>query len=377
MKSRAIIAVLGAILLLATAAIAGERPHLVRDGLIIHGGGAAASKAAGDTIDVMGPEGSGAAYIGDFESGWNGWTSIDNTQPTVSNWQVSDYNQSVAGNLAAWCGDITIASCNDSLDVVGGYGNSWHDLLGYRTAVADPLASATVLVTATLQNDTEPGYDYTRLSFRFDGNLGFTDVQSWDGKSTIAVHNGMTYLPEELVDGTDVYVLFRVQSDGGWSDADCSWPTAGACQLDDITVTVSQTGQADIVSFSDFQDGMLGDWAVDFPYGVGDFAQLWTGLRDLDSCATNLSQQVAFIDDGVVVPGTGGSDCINWCYGPGGYIVTTTGGLVGNYSTFTWDGTDSTGAVVSLGHYLVVANIVSAGGTTQTFREKVVVGTGF
>jgi len=39
---------------------------------------------------------------------------------------------------------------------------------------------------------------------------------------------------------------------------------------------------------------------------------------------------VAFIDDGVVVPGTGGSQCINWCYGPGGYIVTTTGGLAGD-----------------------------------------------
>lgn len=51
--------------------------------------------------------------------------------------------------------------------------------------------------------------------------------------------------------------------------------------------------------------------------------------------------------------------------------------LVGNSSTFTWDGTDNTGAVVSLGHYIVVANIFSTGGTTQTFRAKVVVGTGF
>ena len=57
--------------------------------------------------------------------------------------------------------------------------------------------------------------------------------------------------------------------------------------------------------------------------------QIWTGLEDADPCATNYTPQVAFIDDGVVVPGTGGSECINWCYGPDGYIVTTTGGLAG------------------------------------------------
>ena len=51
--------------------------------------------------------------------------------------------------------------------------------------------------------------------------------------------------------------------------------------------------------------------------------------------------------------------------------------LVGNLSTFTWDGTDNTGAVVSLGHYIVVANIITNDGTTQTFRDKIVVGTGF
>jgi hypothetical protein len=51
--------------------------------------------------------------------------------------------------------------------------------------------------------------------------------------------------------------------------------------------------------------------------------------------------------------------------------------LVGNSSIFTWDGTDNSGAIVSLGHYIVVANIISTSGTTQTIREKVVVGTGF
>ena len=63
--------------------------------------------------------------------------------------------------------------------------------------------------------------------------------------------------------------------------------------------------------------------------GTGDFAHLWTGLMDLDTCRDNFSTQEAFIDDGQVVPGTGGSPCITWCYGPGGWIVNTTGGLAG------------------------------------------------
>ncbi len=351
---------LGLCLLIATTASANERPQYVRDGAILHGGAQTLNKASGDTIDLMGPTGSGAPYIGDFEGGWNGWTTLDNTQPTITHWQVSDYNQSVAGNLAAWCGDISIESCNDSLDVAGGYGNSWHDLLVYRVTVANPAASASVTVSATMQNDTEPGYDYTRLSAKIDGNLGYTDIQSWDGTFDPVVANGITYLPTELVGGTDVLILFRFQSDPGWSDGDCMWPTAGACQIDDITVTTSQVGETDIVSYTDFQDGTFGDWAVDFPDGVGDFAALWSGLADLDVCRTNYSQQVAFIDDGIVVPGTGGSDCINWCYGPSGYIVNTNGGLAGPAShienelyspVMNWPNDAFDGIIVAFGVY--------------------------
>jgi hypothetical protein len=329
MNIRMKFAVAGLCLLLAAGVSATDLPNIVDGGQMIHGRAESFNKASGDTILLMGPTGSGAPYIGDFEGGWNGWIVVDVTQPTESHWQVSNYNQAIGTNLAAWCGDISYAACNDSLDTVGGYGNSWQDLLSYRATVSDPALSTQVNVTATLQNDSEPGYDYTYLSTKIEGSLGFTDVQSWDGKGTFAVANGLTVLPSELVEGTDIYIHFRFESDGGWSDADCSFYGAGACQVDDITVTVSQVGQADIVSSTDFQDGTLGDWFADFPAGVGAFANLWRGLNDLDDCHTNFTQQVAFIDDGVVVPGTGGSDCINWCYGPGGYIVNTIGGLAG------------------------------------------------
>ncbi len=316
-------------LAIATSTSAGDRLQYSMGGETIHGGHTPFAKAAGDTIDLMGPTGSGAPYIGDFESGWSGWTSVDITQSSVTHWQVSDYNQVVAGNLAAWCGDIAFESCNDSLDPVGGYGNSWHDLLAYRTTVADPSLSATVTVAATVQLDSEPGYDYLHFGTKFPGDMVHTNTRSWDGNAVFAVNEEIVFLPSNLTDGTDVIVNFRFTSDGGWSDADCMYPSVGACQIDDITVTITQTGHPDIISFTDFQDNTFGDWTVSYPQGVGDFAAIWSGLNDVDPCRTNFSNQVAFIDDGGVVPGTGGSDCINWCYGPQGYIVTTTGGLAG------------------------------------------------
>ena len=329
MKKMTLCAILVLFLASGLSAQAGELPRFMKGDGTIFGASTDLAKAAGDTIQLMGRTGSGAAYLGDFEAGWNGWTSTDLTVSTVSHWQVSDYNQAVAGNLAAWCGDISIASCNDSLDVAGGYGNNWNDLLEFRAAVANPAVAANVALTAVLQYDSEPGYDYTYLSTQTAGQIGYSDLQSWTGAGTDAVAQSFSYLPGEFVDGSDVVLLFRFTSDSGWSDGDCSWPTAGACQIDNISVTISQAGQADLVSLTDFQDGTLGDWAIAYPPGVGDFSKIWSGLEDVDPCNTNYTNQVAFIDNGIVVPGTGGSDCINWCYGPSGYIVTTVGGLAG------------------------------------------------
>ena len=82
--------------------------------------------------------------------------------------------------------------------------------------------------------------------------------------------------------------------------------------------------------FDDFEDGTLGaNWEIAFPDGVGDYAQLWENLNDVDPCHTNYTAQAAFIDDGVIVPGTGGTNCVSWCYGPSGYVVNNVGGLAG------------------------------------------------
>ena len=85
----------------------------------------------------------------------------------------------------------------------------------------------------------------------------------------------------------------------------------------------------DEVDFEDFEDGVSDFWEEELSPGVGDYAALYQDLQDLDPCRSNRSVQVAFVDNGVVVPGTGGSPCTTWCYGPGGYIVNNTGGLMG------------------------------------------------
>jgi len=347
MKKFTMFACLALALVFAVSSFAGELPRMTDGNSMIHGGNVNFNKAGGDTINLMASsndptnEVGEPTYDGDFEdmggaAAWNGFDHYDITQPTETHWNVSTYNQPVVTNNAAWCGDITIASCGGT-DPVGGYGASWHDLIEFRQTVPNLGSSSTVTITAQLIHDSEPGYDYTFLSYRYQGQP-FADLQSWDGRSgggalgdpgfPIAISGSVTYLPQEYMDGTDIAMYFRFKSDGGWDDGDCSFPSAGGCQVDDINVHIVNAA-FDANFFEDFEGGGFGIWNTAFPDGVGDYAQIWAGLEDGDPCTTNYTPQVGFIDDGIIVAGTGGSDCINWCYGPAGYIVTTTGGLAG------------------------------------------------
>ena len=296
------------------------------------------SKASRDTVVVIGPWGSGAQVNGQFQStagllDWNGWTHWDITEPTESHWNISDYQADnlglnpQAGNLAAWCGDITIEACSDE-DPVGGYGNDYNDQIEFRATVADPTSGVTVNFSGYANIDSEPGYDGTDI--KYNTADGMQSLIYFDGLSLGTVINEeFTLSPADYTgDNNDqIYIVIMFRSDAGWSDADCDYATAGAIQIDEITVTMTQSG-GPVTSFTDFESGW-GDWAVGFPSGVGDFAAVWNNLEEIDPCATNFSPQVAFIDDGFVVPGAGPSLCSDWCYGPGGNIVNTTGGLAG------------------------------------------------
>jgi len=356
MKFQAVVCPLLLLLLvvfLVPATQADDRQRLSLGGRTIHGGGVNFSKAEADTINLMaasndptnnsdqGDGGLEPYYDGDFEDAdgdpnWNGWTHSDLSKLTETHWNVSNYNQPDPANHAAWCGDINIAAC-DTSDVEGGYGNKWHDILEFRQTVPNVGDGSTVTITATLIYDSEPGYDYTYLSYKFNGQH-IENLHSWTGTGSTAVIGSVTYLPQEYMDGTDIAVYFRFLSDSGWSDDDCNVKSAGACQVDDINVhLVNGTFSGDF--FEDFEHDAdpadFGIWNTALPDGVGDYAKIWMGLVDADPCVTNLTPQVAFIDDGVVVPGTRGTECINWCYGPAGYIVTTTGGLAGPGNYFS------------------------------------------
>ena len=82
------------------------------------------------------------------------------------------------------------------------------------------------------------------------------------------------------------------------------WPRDTApAQIDDITVYFDD----ELITFDDFEAGSPVHWVPVQASGVGDFAHLRNELGDIDPCRSNTTYQVNFIDDGVVVPGTGGT----------------------------------------------------------------------
>lgn len=314
--------------LIAGSALADSQPlQMVRGGWgTIHGQAINTAKALGDTVHMLGdpynPDQLGVQASGTFQDQfgspqWNGWTSEDETFSADSFWNVSDF-MAVNGTYSMWCGT----------DFNGdpGYGNAWNQSLMFTYQVADNSVASTVAWTGTVQNDTEPGYDYTYAEYNAGGV--WTAVGGpWDGNRTYNIIANFTYQPADYVGSgnNEIQLRVRFNSDGAWSDEDGLWGTNGACQIDDLSVTVNGTQ----VEFEDFEDQVSDNWFPVLDPGVGDFAALYSNLVDGDPCVSNLSPQVAFIDDGNVVPGTGGSPCVTWCYGPGGYIVNNTGGLMG------------------------------------------------
>jgi len=352
--------------LFAFSVYAGDMPDLAKGNRgAIYSVSAEFGKANRDTAWVIGPWSRGAEVNGQFQDinggpAWNGWTSLDFTAPTETHWQVDTYhagnlNGHGDGNLAVWCGDIGFDPCVPE-DPQGGYGDNWVEALEWTGTVANTGESCTVNVNAFANIDTEPDFDYCYLSyFTVDGMF---NQSVWDGiEQNLRVQETILYLPFEYVGaaGNEVKLQFRFQSDGGWSDEDCEHWTAGALQVDDIAVTLSNGG---LSTFDDFEDGSMGNWSPQLGNGNGNYAKLWSGLQDLDPCYDNFSSQAAFIDDGIVVPGTGGTQCVSWCYGPGGYTLNNTGGLNGSLlnnaivsPVATWPGADYVGSLFEMDIY--------------------------
>jgi len=328
--------IIGLAVLMAAGAMAADNLHRAARPLLLHGadevlhGRAVTAQARTDTVYLLGGPG---RLDGKFQNAagqpdWHGWTSVDGTFMDLEAWTVtSEPELVISGAYSLWCG--VEYPDEPAFPVPGfGYGNNWNEVVGYAHTVADPGLESTVTWELKLQHDTEPDYDFVHLEWLQAAQ--WVALESFDGASAGALEISHTFTVRPMdysgPDADQIQLRIRFASDSAWSDEDGLHPTArGACQVDDIIVTVDGVVQ----SAEDFESGTLGDWVWMQQPGVGDFGALWTNLYDLDPCRTNWSSQVAFVDDGVVVPGTGGTMCITWCYGPGGYIVNNSGGLMG------------------------------------------------
>lgn len=314
-------------------AIAGSTPWA-------RGATAAPSKAVVDTFYILGgPD----RLDGKFEDAtgapdWNGWTHRDLNVSLENHWHVSNYwaaglNGHGPENYALVCVDEDIPAC-DAPDTVGGVGTDWFDDIQWSGIVSNPLDSVTVRLTAFMHYDlADIDWDFLELHIvRGDDQemLG-----QWTGTDyEVALDITTVLQPAELVgpDGDEVRIFWRVWSDSGYNDLDCKSPSHGAAQIDDISIYFND----ELVSFSDFEPSSPMEWIVQEFSGVGDFASLRSNLPDLDPCNQNGSVQVTFIDDGVVVPGAGPTYCETHCYGPGGFILNNTGGLLADDTHRDW-----------------------------------------
>ncbi len=309
------------------------------DTSILSGGPISSGKAAADTVYIMGGP---ARLDGKFQTALGvaddqGWTGKDYTNMTAI-WHISDYNCANldplgAANLAMWCGEVFSGSCSPE-DPLEGYDNNYNLWLDWYGQVVDNTVPTDVTVRAIFNSNSEKRYDYLILQVE---KLGVMEqakpTSAWDGVNVaVAVAVAFTVEPDSYVGdlNNEIHLRWLGFSDGGWSDGDCFWPSNGLAQLDNIEVLFGKLHAEVRQTYDTFQPGDPVHWVNVKPPYVGEFHKVWPLLGDADECNTNSTPQMAFIDDGIVVPGTGGTQCTTWNYGPGGWGVTTTGGLAGD-----------------------------------------------
>ena len=295
----------------------------------------APAKAPTDSLYLLGGPG---VLSGKFQDGTGlpdrqGWTGVDLNQSTDLRWQVSTFNAAdldpgTVGNHAWWCGDY-FEPCNGE-DPAEGYGNDWYQYLDWYGTVPDRHSNVTVRIQAVISYDVEPAEDYLYLQVENDPWMESLATFTSQGITAEVVDITATLTPDYFVGelGDQVHLRWSFMSDGAWSDEDCAWPTAGAAQIDLIQVHFDQGGgEIQMGTTETCEAGDPLQWQPSLPQGPGDFSKVWPLLDDADPAAGNDTPQFAFIDDGVVVPGTGGYLCTTHCYGPDGYIVNPEGGL--------------------------------------------------
>ena len=301
------------------------------------------AKVANSTTDSLYLLGGPGVLSGKFQNSEGqpdrqGWTGIDINQRTEIHWQTSTFNAAeldpaTDNNHAWWCGDI-FESCNED-DPPEGYGDNWYQNLDWYGVVPNTAQDVTVRIQAVISYDIEPGEEFLRLMVNNSEYMETLQSYTFSATATI-VDISTTVTPDYFVgqQSDQIHLRWNFSSDGAWSDEDCRWATAGAAQLDLIQVSFDQgDGPVQIGTTETSEPGDALQWQPALPRGPGDFSKVWPQLDDADPSTQNNSPQFAFIDDGQVVPGTGGFLCTTHCYGPGGFIVNPIGGMSELYTS--------------------------------------------
>jgi hypothetical protein len=291
-------------------------------------------KAAADTFYVIGgpAQQSGKWQDTSFNPDDQGWTGKDYTNQWTT-WHLSTFN--APAGTAMWAGELFAGSCGEG-DPAEGYDNNYNLWLDWYGTVAHPASPVLVTVTADLNIDAEDKFDYLTFEYEAAGEMT-TVVSSGQTNPLTGYHQGVAFSATWTVTNADyvgvgldqVHLRWHAESDGGYSDGDCSYPSSGHTQIDNIVVTFDQAPEGPVVMTTDDFESGTPSWVNVKPPYVGEFHKVWPLLGDADECSSNFTPQMAFIDDGIVVPGTGGTSGGPWNYGPGGYNVNTTGGLAG------------------------------------------------
>ncbi|NNF05804.1 MAG: T9SS type A sorting domain-containing protein [Candidatus Eisenbacteria bacterium] len=176
-----------------------------------------------------------------------------------------------------------------------GYGNSW-DLAIEKTY--GPYNGGTITLFFDYVVEVEPAFDYVYCEVDTSGNGDFVNVDTFTGMSSglggglLSQSNGR--LPYNT--GGMIKIVFRVTSDGAYSDEDGIYATTcGAFAVDDVRLTGAFN------DLSDFESGNQG-WSLSAPApgAGGDWSNI-VSLADLppvmSNCVCPLSDSVMVFED--------------------------------------------------------------------------------
>ncbi len=286
------------------------------------------SVARGDTISFGNYQIIGSDYyavqggVWNFEDGADGpgqggpslqgWYGVDLTANpgawwrhiTADIWSADPWNPDhvplISGPGCVWIGLFASEARDLCWPSTGaGYGNSWCQRL--TSPVFTYTGSGDVDLGMKYWNDTEPGFDYSKVVLQvgldrtvlnapgFTGQIGFDPDDEFPGGSFAATYDRMITQAEFGGDGSplEFEIVLEFASDGMWSDEDGYFETEyGPWAVDDLTLS---GGIHDPALLFDWNDGLQG-WTPSACPGVGSFLGV-AALSDyviMDPCVCGL-----------------------------------------------------------------------------------------